>query len=216
MEKAYSVTETVQRFISRLAESTGWKYLKSQRCLKSKTGDFDFEILFFTSKWNQAGESIDIKAEFRMICKKYGKQAIDNVVAQISYDPLPDGEKKPYWFDISTEKTFEEVYVELEHRIQNSAVALYHDYEKDVREATERMFLEHFEDYHVKLAFAADILGKEMVRKKAQELYNDLPEIKKQQMITYRNSGKAGGWIYTGSNLKYMVDHDLVQLDDHV
>ncbi len=216
MEKENSVAETVQRFISRLAESIGWKYIKSQRCLKNKTGDMAFEILFFSSKWNQSGESIEIKAEFRMICKRYGAQPVDNVVAQISYDPLPDGEKKPYWFDISTEKKFDEVYEELNKRIQNSAVALYHDYEKDVKKATEKMFLEHFEEYHVKLVFAADVLGNEMIRGKAQELYNSLSEIKKQQMITYRNSGVAGPWLYNGSNLKYMVDHDLVQLDDHV
>ncbi len=41
-----SVEETVQTVISELEEYTGWKYLKSQRCLKKKVKDIELSILY--------------------------------------------------------------------------------------------------------------------------------------------------------------------------
>lgn len=45
-----SVEETVQAVISELEEYTGWKYLKSQRCLKKKVKDIELSILY-NAKW---------------------------------------------------------------------------------------------------------------------------------------------------------------------
>ena len=41
MEYIYAVTEAQEKLIGMLAESTGWKYLKSGRCLKKKVKDFN-------------------------------------------------------------------------------------------------------------------------------------------------------------------------------
>lgn len=42
-----SVDETISLFITRLSESTGFKYLKSRRALKNTVGPIVLEILFF-------------------------------------------------------------------------------------------------------------------------------------------------------------------------
>ena len=49
MNQMLSVDEAVQAAISELEEYTGWKYLKSQRCLKKKVKDIEITIDFFTS-----------------------------------------------------------------------------------------------------------------------------------------------------------------------
>lgn len=82
---------------SELSEITGFKYLKSG-VLKKTVKDIVFEIYFFSSKWNESGQSIEINAELRLIYKTYGKLPVDNVVASMSYQP-----ENGYWYDISTE-----------------------------------------------------------------------------------------------------------------
>ena len=47
-----SVEEATSAVYSELELFTGWKFLKSQRCLKKKVGEVEFVINFFTSKWN--------------------------------------------------------------------------------------------------------------------------------------------------------------------
>ncbi len=51
-----SVDETISLFITKLSESTGFKYLKSHRTLKKVVGSIVFEVLFFSSKWNEVQE----------------------------------------------------------------------------------------------------------------------------------------------------------------
>ena len=46
------VNDTIALFISKLSETTGYKYLKSRSSLKKTTGQIVFEVLFFSSKWN--------------------------------------------------------------------------------------------------------------------------------------------------------------------
>ena len=86
MEDMLNVAEAKTRLIQELSEITGFKYLKSG-VLKKTVKDIVFEINFFSSKWNESGQSIEINAELRLIYKTYGKLPVDNVVASMSYQP---------------------------------------------------------------------------------------------------------------------------------
>ena len=46
MNQMLSVDEAVQAAISELEEYTGWKYLKSQRCLKKKVKDIEITSIY--------------------------------------------------------------------------------------------------------------------------------------------------------------------------
>lgn len=46
-------------------------------------GSIVFEVLFFSSKWNEAGKSIEINADFRVSYKKYGAAStIHSIIAE--------------------------------------------------------------------------------------------------------------------------------------
>lgn len=83
----YSVDEAQTKLYSALAEELGFKYLKSQRCLKKVVNNLIFEFDFYSSKWNKSGEKVDIEAAFVIMNKKYGKQRIDCMVAEKMYRP---------------------------------------------------------------------------------------------------------------------------------
>ena len=73
--------ETISLFISKLSETTGYKYLKSSRSLKKTIGQIVFEVIFFSSKWND-DNNIEINADFRVTYKKYGAtSSIHSIVA---------------------------------------------------------------------------------------------------------------------------------------
>ena len=87
MDYIYSAEEARDKIIGLLIESTGWKYLKSRNCLKKTVKDLVFEINFFSSKWNQSHQSVEMNADFRMIYKKYGSVPVNNIVASVQYLP---------------------------------------------------------------------------------------------------------------------------------
>ena len=84
MEYIFSVEEATQKLFTRLSETTGWKYLKSQQCLKKTVRDLVFQINFFTSKWNISYKRVEVSAEFKLWCKSYGKSSVNNVIAMMS------------------------------------------------------------------------------------------------------------------------------------
>ena len=49
MEQLLSVEEATNIIYSSLEEFTGWKFLRSQRCLKKKVKDLELVINFFKS-----------------------------------------------------------------------------------------------------------------------------------------------------------------------
>lgn len=71
MDEILSVQDAKTRLLIDLSITTGFKYLKSG-ILKKTIKDVVFEILFFSSKWNVSGQSIEINAEFRLVYKEYG------------------------------------------------------------------------------------------------------------------------------------------------
>ena len=212
MEYVYTVDEAQEKIMGMLAESTGWKYLKSKRCLKKKVNDLIFEINFFSSKWNESHKSVEINADFRISYKKYGKLPVDNIIAAVEYRPDNEKAENSYWYDISTENKLMEVYDELNNRIQATAVTMASEFERDFIAATEKLFTNHFDEYRVHLDFVADILGVDVIREKAQEIYDNLTDILRSQVADYRNGDRSKTWIINRNNLKYIVDKDLVRI----
>jgi hypothetical protein len=209
MDYIYSVEEAQDKITGMLTESTGWKYLKSRKCLKKTVKDLVFEINFFGSKWNQSHQSVEMNADFRMSYKKYGTVPVNIIVASVQYLPEKDKQGDGYWFDISTEKNLLDVYEDLNDRIQATAVQLALDFESDFIGATERLLSEHFEDYNVRLDFIADILGTDAIKGKAKEIYDNLSDEYKRQVSDYKNGDRSKSWMINRSNLKYIADNDL-------
>ena len=200
----YTVEEATEKIFTKLTDSTGWKFLKSQRSLKKTFKDLIFEILFFSSKWNASGQNVEINAEFRVSYKKFGKLPVDNIIAQVSYQP--DG---VYWYDISTEEKLSAVYEELNDRIQSTAVKLYNEFELDYKTAAERLLNEYFDEYNVRLDFIAEILGKDAVLEKAQKIYDGISDEMKLEVKEYIKGDRSKKWMINRNNLKYIIDNEL-------
>lgn len=200
----YTVEEATEKIFTKLTDSTGWKFLKSQRSLKKTFKDLIFEILFFSSKWNASGQNVEINAEFRVSYKKFGKLPVDNIIAQVSYQP-----EGAYWYDISTEEKLSAVYEELNDRIQSTAVKLYNEFELDYKTAAEKLLNEYFVEYSVRLDFIAEILGKNAVLEKAQKIYDGLSDEMKLEVKEYIKGDRSKKWMINRNNLKYIIDNEL-------
>ena len=205
MSNILNVEDAKTRLIYELSIITGFKYLKSG-VLKKTVKDIVFEINFFTSKWNVSGQSIEINADLRLVYKKYGKLPVDNVVASMSYNPA-DG----YWYDISTESQLLETRNILEQRFRETALDLVNRFECDYKSAIQYLFFEGFEKYNVHLDFIADNLGQEVIKGKAQQIYEELSDEVKEQVVQYQNGAKNKSWMLNRCNLKYIVDNEMFQ-----
>lgn len=205
MDNSLNVEEAKTRLIYELSIITGFKYLKNG-ALKKKIKDIEFEVDFFFSKWNTSGQSIEVMAELRLIYKKYGKLAVDNVIASISYHPT-DG----YWYDISTESKLLETKKALEESLRDTAMDLASRFEEDYTAAVQYLFLTGFEKYHVHLDFVADVLGQAIIKDKAQQIYDELTNEEKEQIAQYQNGARNKPWMINRCNLKYIADNNLFQ-----
>lgn len=205
MERILNVEEAKTRLIYELSTITGFKYLKSG-ILKKTIKDIVFEINFFSSKRNASGQSIEINADLRIVYKKYVKLSVDNVVASMGYNPT-DG----YWYDISTESNWLETKDILEQRFRETAMDLVSRFEEDYNAAIQYLFFEGFEKYNVYLDFVADNLGQEIIKDKAQQIYDELSDEWKEQVIQYQNGARNKSWMLNRCNLKYIVDNNLFQ-----
>lgn len=125
-----SVEEAKQHMYDFLAAYTGWKFLKSQQCLKKLVKDMVFEIQFFSSKYNCSYESVEMNCELRIWCKKFDK--CDNVNSAIGvYTFRPEN---GYWYDISDEEKLERVLTELKEEIEEYAISLVEKFEDNYEE----------------------------------------------------------------------------------
>ena len=98
-EKILTIAEAQEKLYASLSEYTGWKFLKSQHCLRKRVGNIVFDICFYGSKYNVSGEHIEANCEFEFWNKKFSN--ICNVNSKIGFVFLqPDND---YWYDISTE-----------------------------------------------------------------------------------------------------------------
>lgn len=199
------VNETVSLFISTLSETTGYKYLKSSRSLKKTVGQIVFEVLFFTSKWND-DDSIGINADFRVSYKEYGPAStIHSIVASKSFQP-----DKDYWFDISSEDRFDKTLEYFETELQTTAVDLSNRFEKDFNDACRYLLEEKFYEYHVFLDFLTDVLGEEKVMNRVNEFVEQLSGSDRQQIADYKNGARNKAWMLNRSNMRFVADNGYI------
>ncbi len=208
MEQLLSVEEATNIVYSSLEEFTGWKFLRSQRCLNKKIKDLELVINFFTSQWNKSHEYVGINADFRVIYKKLGKLPVQNVVASCAYHPRKGDDT--YWYDISSKEKVITVMEILKSEIQKTALQLEGDIENDYREAIKNLFENHFDDCRVKLEFVADVLGVDAISLKAHSIFDALSDDEKQDIIDYKNGKLTRQWMYNPTNLKFIVDNNLM------
>lgn len=199
------VNETISLFISKLSETTGYKYLKSSRSLKRSVGQIVFEVLFFSSKWND-DDNIEINADFRVSYKKYGAAStIHGIVASKCFRP-----DTGYWFDISSEDEFEKTLNYFEIELQTTVVDLSNRFDKDFKDACQYLLEEKFNVYHVFLDFLMDVLGEEKVMYRVNEFIEQLSESDKQQIADYKKGIKNKTWMLNRSNMRFVVDNGYI------
>ena len=206
MSGSYTVDEALEILFKRLESEIGWKYLKSQRMLKKTLKNLVFEINFYTSKWNESHKNIEVNAEFRLVNKDYGKlpSNVNNIVAWMAYQP------DTYWYDITTEEKLNDTFSELNNRIQSTAVKLFSEFEKDPVAATKILFENYFDECSVSIDFVADMLGVDTIKEKAKEIYDNLSDEMKEQVVEYKNGIRNKTWMINRGNLKYIIDENLI------
>jgi hypothetical protein len=179
------VEEATDLVYTELEEFTGWKFLKSQRCLKRKIKDIELYIKFSTSKWK--------------------KLPVQNTVAYYEYRPKTGDDL--YWYDISGEEKLRTVINALEFEIKNTALKLTEQLENNMEKAIQALLDEGFEGYHVRLDFVADILGADAIKPRVKNIVMSLSDEEKQQIKDYRNGARTKKWMLNPTNLKYIVDN---------
>ena len=191
MSDSYTVDEALEILFKRLESEIGWKYLKSQRMLKKAVKNLVFEINFYTSKWNVSHKNIEVNAEFRLVNKDYGKlpSNVNNIVAWMAYQP------DTYWYDITTEEKLNDTFSE---------------FEKDPVAATKILFENYFDECSVSIDFVADMLGVDTIKEKAKEIYDNLSDEMKEQVVEYKNGIRNKTWMINRGNLKYIIDENLI------
>ena len=209
MDLKLSVEEATSAVYSELEKFTGWKFLKSQRCLKKKVGDLEFVISFSTSKWNASYEYVGINADFWIVYKKLGKLPVQNVVASYGYRPKVGD--STYWYDISTKEKLDAAIKTLKREIEATALQLEAGMEKNNKEAVKTLFEKHFEDYNVKLEYVADVLGMDAIVQKAHSIVDALSEEEKQEISDYKNGKRTKTWMMSPTNLRFIADHNLME-----
>ena len=208
MDQFLSVEEATNTVYTCLEGFTGWKFLKSQRCLKKKINNLELCIDFYTSKWNRSHEYVGLNAEFNIVYKKLGKQPVQSKVAYYEYHPKSGDDT--YWYDISTKNKLTTVIEVLECEIQNTALRLADQIENDLENAIRILLDDHFEEYHVKLEFISDILGVDAIMPRVNAIVKSLSDDERQQILDYRNGKRTKQWMFNPTDLRFIVDNNLV------
>lgn len=144
-ETKLTVTQAKEKLYAELTAVTGWKFLKSQPCLKKVVKDIVFDIQFYASKYNSS-ESVEVNCEFRIWCKRFDKQCnVNSTIGFYSFQP-PNG----YWYDISTQAKLDETLAELNAQFNKYAAPLVAEFEKDYDSAIRHMGDEDMQKlYHI-------------------------------------------------------------------
>lgn len=130
-DKKMTISEANELVYASLIEYTGWKFLKSQRCLRKTIDNIVFDICFYSSKYSHSQEYIGINLEFEMWNKKFDK--LCNVNSKIGYVFFkPENDE---WYDISTEKQLNLVIDDLKNKINEYVFPLIEYFENDYSSA---------------------------------------------------------------------------------
>ncbi|MBQ8967385.1 hypothetical protein [Ruminococcus sp.] len=199
------VNETISLFIGKLSEATGYRYLKSSRSLKKTIGQIIFEVIFFSSKWND-DNYIGINAEFRVSYKKFGAvSTIHSIVASRSFQP-----DKEYWYDISSKDKFDEILKFFEGELRATVIDLSDRFDKDPEDACRYLLEEKFSEYHLLFDFLTDVLGEERVMYRVNGFIEQLDESDRQQIADYKKGIRNKTWMLNRSNMRFVVDNGYI------
>lgn len=191
-----------------IAKKIGWKYLKSQKCMKNTLGKLVFEIRCYSSKWNISAERVEVNWEFRLWTKEYDKISnVNSIVCHYSYR-----DKDNDWYNITTEQQFKKVSHIVIEEIKNTAVFFYEQFEKDYLNAVRLLGSEdYFQKFHVQLDFLADNLGIDAIREIAKKEYEGYPDSVKQEIEQYRSGEETtANWTINRCNTRYIADNNLM------
>ena len=126
-EKKLTITEAQEKMYTSLSKYTGWKYLKSQHCLRLRVENIVFDISFYSSKYNVSSERIEANCEFEFWNKQF--DSICNVNSKIGFvffQPEND-----YWYDISTETKLNAAIDDIKSKIDEYDFPLVKRFEDD-------------------------------------------------------------------------------------
>lgn len=147
LARKLSVEEAKRHIYDSLTEYTGWKFLKSQQCLKKTVKDLVFEIQFFSSKYNCSYESVEINCDFNIWCRKLDKCCnVKSIIGCYSFRP-----ENGYWYDISDEEKLEKVLTELKEKTKECVLSITDKFEADYEAALEFLTNPEIQEiYHIK------------------------------------------------------------------
>jgi len=203
-----SVEEAFERLLQQISERIGWKPEKSRRCIKKTIGDLVFQINFYSSKWNKSHEKIEIQCECQLWCKKFDK--IFNVKSQVGHYQFVDDHA--IWWVVTTRNDLSKTIENLCKQIEETVLILSRQFETDFTEAVKTLANKDiYNKYSVRLEFIDIYAGREYAKGIAKDYYDSLSEIMKQDVIRYKQGAKDKAWMINPSNLKYIVDNNILE-----
>ncbi len=209
MKKPLKVDEAISRLLIELSERTGWKYLKSSRCLKKVIGDLVLQLNLYSSKWNQYNEHIEIQLEFNMWSKRYDKKkTVHSFVACYRIEP-----DQSNWWEITYEEDLNNVIEKLHLEIVNHILPLSDKLEKDLKEGSVYLSkLDNFLKYKVRIRFIEDYAGGEYSKPLIKKYIDSLPQKVKDDIKGYNEGDKDRPWVNNSPNVKYIADNNLLEI----
>lgn len=109
-----ATNEAKAKLYYELAEFTGWKFVKSEPCLRLRIDDIILDVIFYSSKYNSLEDVVDVNCEFRIWSKSCDK--ICNINSKIAYYPIqPDS---GYWYDIASVSNLEHTLEDIKNKIE--------------------------------------------------------------------------------------------------
>ncbi len=203
--KALSVKEAVDNLLKQISERIGWKMVKGQRCIKKTVGDLVFQINIYSSKWNRSYENIEIQCGCQLWCKKFDKTL--NTKSQVGYYKFA-----AEWWVITDSDNLSNTINNLCKQIEETILPLSKQFETDFIEGVKALAVKDiYSQYNVRLEFIDAYAGREYVKEIAKNYYESLSEIIKQDIIRYKQGAKDKAWMINPSNLKYIVDKNILE-----
>ncbi len=118
MDTKLTTDEAKSRLYRELTEFTGWKFLKSEPCLRKRVDDMVLDLVFYGSKYNSLEDVVDVNCEFRIWSKSLDK--VCNVNSSIAYYSIqPDGE---YWYNIASQRSLQQALTDMKKKIEQYAL----------------------------------------------------------------------------------------------
>ena len=200
-----TVKERMEFFIIDVNQVIDWKYLKSKRVLKKQIKEIVFQIDFYSSKYNNDSR-VEIRSECRAWCRNYDKSlTIKSAIANISF--LAEA---GYWWDITSEKSREEVFQSMIEEIQTKVLSIVEELEKDYSSGLKKLVCRHgFSAYSNAIQLIDETLGREEALQAADEYSRNFSEMEKNLLKRFAN-GECN--LVNERNLHYMIENQLIAI----